>query len=521
MRKGQFLWEKIGWAVLLAGLGLFITLDVQGRLPQRTGVLANHAASETDITHTLYLPLVMNGYVPPSARLCRFGVGAGSDIATYPVNSLRLGWYIDWTVTPNPSRPGGIAYMPTVRLRQTGPNSYSYSPGLDVLSATVRALPGAIWLIGNEPDRRYWQDSLEPHVYAQAYHDLYYLIKGWDPTAQIAAGGIVQPTPLRLQYLDMVLESYRKRYGEPMPVDVWNIHAFILRERSCDCYPEDCWGAEIPPGIEACEGMLYEIQDNDNLEIFKQNIERFRRWMAERGYQDRPLIITEFGVQMWPDYGFPPERVNAYMNGTFDYLMTVTSTLGYLADEYRLVQRWAWYSLSDDHFNGWLFDPNTKARTVFGDNFAAYTAQVSPTVNLKPVRVWTEPSLPFSNGEPVTVTLLAYVVNNGNIATSGPTTVRFYEGNPDQGGTLIGEQSIPPLDGCASGVTASVIWANVLPGAHTVYLVVDPANSIPESDESDNILNSKFMIPTSRIWLPIIFQIAMHIPESGSYSFGH
>jgi len=506
VRGGQFLWGRIGWVVFLAGLWLSIIMVVQGGPLQHTIALANPAASEAGITYTLYLPLVMNDYVPPSGRLCRFGVGVNDDIAAYPVNSLRLGWYVDWTVTPNPSRPGGITYMPTVRLRQTGPDSYSYYPGPDVLSATVRALPGATWLIGNEPDRRYWQDSLEPHVYAQAYHDLYYLIKGWDPTAQIAAGGIVQPTPLRLQYLDMVLESYRERYGEPMPVDVWNIHAFILRERSCDCYPEDCWGAEIPPGIEACEGMLYGIQDNDNLEIFKQNIERFRQWMAERGYQDRPLIITEFGVQMWPDYGFPPERVNAYMNATFDYLMTATSTLGYPADEYRLVQRWAWYSLSDNNFNGWLFDPNTKARTVFGDNFAAYTAQVSPTVNLKLARIWTDPAAPFSQGEAITITLLAYVVNNGNIATSGSATVRFYEGNPNQGGTLIGEQSIPSLDGCASGVLVTVAWRNVPPGSHTVYAVVDHDGMIPESDESDNMLKSIIMVATQRVFVPAIFK---------------
>jgi hypothetical protein len=506
VRGPRFIWGRIGWTVLLAGLGLFVALGVRDRPTQHAVALANHTAFETNITHTLHLPLVMDGYVPPSGRLCRFGVGAGRDIATYPVNSLRMGWYVDWTVTSNPSRPGGITYMPTVRLQQTGPDSYAYSPGLDVLSATVRALSGATWLIGNEPDRRRWQDSLEPHVYAHAYHDLYYLIKGWDPTAQIAAGGIVQPTPLRLQYLDMVLESYQERYGEPMPVDVWNIHAFILRERSCDCYPEDCWGAEIPPGIEACEGMLYEIQDNDNLEIFKQNIERFRRWMADRGYQNRPLIITEFGVQMWPDLGFPPERVNAYMNGTFDYLMTVTSTLGYPADEYRLVQRWAWYSLSDDHFNGWLFDPNTKARTVFGDNFAAYTAQVSPTVNLKPVRVWTEPALPFSNGEPVTVTLLAYVVNNGNITASGPTTIRFYEGHPDQGGTLISEQIISPLDGCASGATVSVTWSSVPSGSHIVYAVVDSADTIPESDEGDNILGERILVATQRMFLPAVLK---------------
>lgn len=453
------------------------------------------------LTHTLFLPLVAREYLPPSGRLCRFGVGAGPDIGNYAVNSLRIGWYVDWTATMSPARPGGITYVPIIRLRQTGPDSYAYSPSGHTLSATVASNPGALWLIGNEPDRRHWQDSLEPHVYAQAYHELYYLLKNLDPTAQIGAGGIVQPTPLRLQYLDMVLEAYYERYREPMPVDVWNIHAFILRERSCDYYPEDCWGAEIPPGIDVPEGMLYGIQDNDNIEIFKQNIERFRQWMAERGYQDCPLIITEFGVQMWPEYGFPPERVNAFMNAAFEYLMTVTSTVGYPADEYRLVQRWAWYSLTDDNFNGWLFDPKTKARTVFGDNFARYTGRVIPVVNLAPAKVWTDPPRPFSDGDPITITLFVKVVNNGHIAIDAPTTVHFYG---DEG--LIGEQHIPALDGCAASVVLSATWSAVFPGVHQVRVEVDGENRIAEGNELDNTLSTSILIASHYLYLPVVIK---------------
>ncbi|MGB9777521.1 MAG: CARDB domain-containing protein [Anaerolineae bacterium] len=459
------------------------------------------------VTSTLYLPWVTKGYVPPSGRLCRFGVGADTGIASYAVNSLRIGWYIDWTATRSPARPGGITYMPIIRLQQTGTDSYTYFPSGSTLSATVTANPGALWLIGNEPDRRRWQDSLEPHIYAQAYHELYHLLKSLDSTAQVAAGGIVQPTPLRLQYLDMVLEEYRKRYGEPMPVDIWNIHAFILRERSCDYYPDDCWGAEIPPGIDAPEGMLYDIQDNDNIEIFRQHIERFRQWMADRGYQNCPLIVTEFGVQMPYDFGFPPERVNVYMNATFDYLMTATSPLGYPADEYRLVQRWAWYSLADNHYNGWLFDPETKARTVFGDNFATYTSRIAPTVNLAPVRIWTEPIAPFSSEEAISLTLYVEIVNNGNIATVNPVLVRFYEGLPDDGVQIGSDQFASPLDGCASKARIAVHWANVTPGVHPISVIVDPQDSVAESDESDNILRGDILVATSRLWLPAVYQM--------------
>ena len=62
------------------------------------------------------------------------------------------------------------------------------------------------------------------------------------------------------------------------------------------------------------------------------------------------------------------------MNATFDYLSTAAGPTGYSADKGRLVQAWAWYSLADRTFNGWLYDPQTGARSAYGDNFAAYTA---------------------------------------------------------------------------------------------------------------------------------------------------
>lgn len=456
----------------------------QGQVRAVSLPAAPKTALSSSLSSTVYLPLVAQDYLPLSGRLCRFGVGAGTDIATYKVNDLRLGWYIDWKATAGANRPGDITYMPMVRLKQIGSDTYSYSPNQATLLQVASENPGVIWLIGNEPDRRYYQDDLEPQVYAKAYHDLYTLIKGADPTAQIAAGGIVQPTPLRMQYLDLVLQSYQDTYGESMPVDVWNIHAFILRERSCDVY-EDCWGAEIPPGIDADQGMLYTVDDNGSIQIFKQNIEAFRQWMADRGYQGCALIITEFGIQMPPSYGFPANRVNAFMDATFDYLSAMTNTLGYPADGYRLVQRWAWYSLTDANFNGWLFDASTKTRTVFGDNFATYTSQVSALANLRPVEVLTEVT-PLLPGEPVTVTLRAEVVNNGDISTSNPVPVVFYNGDPQQDGIEIGTGEVPILDGCASAAAVEFLWTDVLTGTYTIFVVVDPYGYLFESNELDN-----------------------------------
>jgi hypothetical protein len=254
-----------------------------------------------------------------------------------------------------------------IRLKEGQP-----SPGGDALLAVVDALPGALWLVGNEMDVK-WQDNVLPDLYARQYHDLYTLLKERDPTARVAIGGVSQPTPLRLRYLDRILQAYQARFGEPMPVDVWNVHNFILREE------RDSWGVDIPPGMPEESGRLREIADHDDLAIFRQQIVDFRRWMAGHGQQGKPLIVTEYGILMPSDYGFPLQDVKHFMLQTFDFFRTASDpALGYPADGYRLVQRWCWYSLSDERYpTGNLLQPDTGQLTPLGEAFSRY-ARSSP-----------------------------------------------------------------------------------------------------------------------------------------------
>jgi hypothetical protein len=311
--------------------------------------------------------------VPPRDR-ARFGLGvpgAAGPVTDYAIERLGIGWYLDWRVQPQPYRPAGIAFWQMVRVSEDG-----YRPGSAAVRAAALANPGATWLIGNEPDVR-WQDNTTPERYAEHYYALYHLLKSVDPTCRVAIGGVSQPTPLRLTYLDRLLTAYRERYGGPMPVDVWNVHNFLLREQ------RDSWGVDIPPGMDAREGMLYEIDDHDDLDAFAAQVVAFRRWMAERGYREHPLVISEYGILMPADYGFGPDRVQAFLYATFDYLSTASDgELGYPPDGDRLVQWWAWYSLADTRYpTGNLFDPQTKAPTALGAAFAAYALPDSTTVH--------------------------------------------------------------------------------------------------------------------------------------------
>jgi hypothetical protein len=304
--------------------------------------------------------ILLQAGLPLRSRLgvCAAGRPVTSDIA----DELGLGWYLDWWAGPGRHISGDVEYMPMIRLKggEIAPS------GEDLLDA-IAANPGALWLIGNEPDVK-WQDNVTAEVYAEAYHDVYQLIKTHDPTSQVALGGVSQPTPLRLRYLDGILEAYEARYGQPIPVDVWNVHNFILREE------RDSWGVDIPPGMSEQSGVLREIDQHDDLAIFKAQLVDFRRWMAEHGYQDRPLIVSEYGILMPNDYGFPLERVEVFMLMTFEFLRTASDpVIGYPADEYKLVQRWCWFSLADQRYpTGNLMDPETGEFTPLGKAFGTY-----------------------------------------------------------------------------------------------------------------------------------------------------
>jgi hypothetical protein len=179
------------------------------------------------------------------------------------------------------------------------------------------------------------------------------------------------------------------------------------------------------------------------------------------------------------------------MSSTLDYLSSAAGPAGYGADKNRLVQAWAWYSLTDNvNYNGWLFDPATKARSVYGDNFASYTARVTPYVNLTPWKVWVDSSQ-------TPVELVASVSNNGNVELPANTVVRFYDGDPQNGGVQIGsDQLLPPLNGCADTALVRTPWTDATPGTATIWVVVDPQNAVTESDEGDNQMSASVVVPS-------------------------
>lgn len=399
------------------------------RAQENTGRLSSLMSQTTnsDETYQVFLPVVTNDYTKLATRM-GFGVGNRPIDVYKNIRDLRGGLYLNWNVGINP-RPGGIEFAQLVFIHQklscgliyhsdrnacpyAQPYEYVQSPNNDVIAAIARIRPGQVWLIGNETDRVDWwyckapepdgscqpanigyngQGEMIPETYAKAYHNLYTVIKTADPTAKVAIGGVIQATPLRLQYLSLIWDTYQSLYGTTMPVDIWNVHNFILREQV------GAYGAEVPPGLPGNPTSgLYT--DNDcthfDLAVFDGQIRAFRQWMKDRNQQEKPLIITEYGFLYSHQVNQPkctlsfsnPALVYKFMIDTFDYFRTTKDcTLGYTADSCRLVQRWVWFNLDHSyklpdgtyahtHANGYssLFDVNSLEMTEAGKLFSEY-----------------------------------------------------------------------------------------------------------------------------------------------------
>lgn len=396
---------------LIGGFGLNSAPTQAQDAPSAAGVTSQPQATDS----AFYLPLTFSDHSPRLARRIGFSTTA-SPVSRYPeIRSLNAGWYVDWQVNPSATRPGGIRYMPMIRMHQkltcanyttpdrvacpyVEPHAYEYSPDAATIHAYAQAHPGLTWLVGNEMDRLDWagggQDEMLPTLYPRAYKELYDIIKAADPTAKVAIGGVIQTTPLRLGYLTTVWNKYKEYYGVDMPVDVWNVHAFVVTEL---CRNEQragqqvllCYGAGVPPGADSLEGdYVGEDWKHIDRDTFGRQMRAFRAWMRDRGQQNKPLIVTEYGVLYksvpcgngCPDpdqYNLEdPEVVHNFMLWTFDYFLNTKDCNLSAIDDCRLVQEWAWFSLEDVlwDFNPYttLFDRNTGQIQPAGEKFRDY-----------------------------------------------------------------------------------------------------------------------------------------------------
>ena len=472
--------RRLGFILLLLAGIFFLALPQLGTEMQ---VLAGAPAFKPSaLTHT-YLPIITYFDSLSRSPLWRFG----ADKVRLPFSAynpadlahLRLSWYVDFGATIDPETTNGMEYMPMVRMKQLKlasngtqteccvgcsyvvPATYVVHPSLSVIQSMAVAQKGKTWIVGNEMERIDWlgpdgvscasQDEMLPEVYAHAYHDVYSALKSADPTAQVAMGALVEPSSLRIEWLNRVWAEYTSRYGGTMPVDVWDIHVYVYREKAL---PPDNYGAGIPAGLSETVGNLFQIRDNKDFTKASPMIVAWRTWMRDHGQQNKPLMTPEYGVA-YPDWlqdppGVPtflPNQIrDSYMYPSFNYFLNHTDpSIGFPADGNRLVQRWAWWSNDYDDGQCDPGDPNyylsnsgalffsglgpssglntcnfpARGLSQFGTYFTTYV-QALPPGSAKPYAPVRSPSAPIQSSSP---TSSANAAANQAVLKDAPATV--------------------------------------------------------------------------------------------------
>lgn len=150
-------------------------------------------------------------------------------------------------------------------------------------SQYVQENPGVIWIIGNEPDIED-QDNLTIPEYTRMYHLYYHFIKDRDPTARIANAGLVgvlgyRNFPHQETWFNNMLTEYQNRFNSPMPIDIWNTHAYYQRVDP-DVTP---W---VPP-----DEMSQLVMDNivNPFINYVQTVDNGR-------YRYQEIILSEIGI---------------------------------------------------------------------------------------------------------------------------------------------------------------------------------------------------------------------------------
>lgn len=413
-------------------------------------------------------------------KICRFNITIPGTLTGFEGKfpEIRVNAYMNWGYEMAPSSPNGAEYFQVLRVSDS-----AYPSALAAISTVVPANPGSFWIIGNEPDRVYWQDDVLPEVYADRYYAMATAIRALDSTARIGFGSIVQPTPIRLRYLDRawirLIELAGSQSAASDLIDWWNIHAFILNEQ------KDDYGADVPPGFEDdwADAETHHVLCGDgdciDMTIFTQRIVNFRGWLADRGERGKPVWITEYG-NLFPEYYISAADTINFMTSTFDYLRTATdANTGYTNDVNRLVQGWFWHSLNNnpEDYGGNLYEDDYSRNTV-GDAFVAYVTPLSALADPFPADL----AAISVGGTDYTFTIT--IANQGDAPFTGGYSVELFNGDPDSGGVQLGSTIVQPLDmrGCGEFHTFSLTASMSDLTPWDLYARITP--TVPGSDSN-------------------------------------
>lgn len=138
----------------------------------------------------------------------------------------------------------------------------------------------------------------------------------------------------------------------------------------------------------------------------------------------------------------------------------------------------------------------------------------TPAIDLTPFTLDILPqtaNLPNDIPEGTLVNLSSTIQNNGTHKAEN-FTVGFYQGDPSNGGTLIGSTFIESLAAGATSPTQTVVWktAGLRPGPYTIYVKADASGAIAEADETNNTASAAAVVKKK----PDLVAANLSVPEA-------
>jgi hypothetical protein len=292
-------------------------------LPHLAAAETKHLSLVASQAFTVYLPLV-NVPKPPSPKK---GVGMISAACT-DLNSLRVSWYFNWKVLPDPSCNGtnNEKFVPRI----------SKASDMSKLSQAIANAQASGWLIGFSEPNLPWQGNMTPAQGATLWKQI--------EDAAIPAGiKLVSPSP----------NQYNPGQADP--------YGYQWLWAMVDAYKAQNGGQQ--PHFDAIGWNIYKR----NPAAIETYLTARRSEAVARGY-NVPIWVLEFGGECW----------NSANGNTGNQSIMTTTTAWFEATPW--IGRYAWFTNrltgSESFEPGWqscsLVNPSTGFLTSLGQIYADY-----------------------------------------------------------------------------------------------------------------------------------------------------
>ncbi|UCF07285.1 MAG: hypothetical protein JSW28_06430 [Thermoplasmata archaeon] len=287
---------------------------------------------------------------------------------------------------------------------------------------------------------------------------------------QVEAGkyGDITPTAFEVQLLDKINEN---RTADGKGILRFNASlVWVARAHSQDMIDFDWFDHPSPAGSQFGEGTTPKQRANDHADYTNS-------YIGETIYINSVGITPEGAMSNWMGS-------QAHKDIILDPAFKEVG-IGLLEGEY-------------------ASDPVVGLHTAI---FGGGSTSVDLTVGTSDIAF--DPPSP-SEGQLVNISV---TIHNNGWSDAFPVTVRFYDGDPDSGGTQIGtEQEIPEILIHGEIASAQVQWSTAdKGGSHDIYVVVDPGDVVTETNEGNN-----------KAYKSILVSVPIHLePGRNLVSFPH